>query len=249
VLNNIFFGHNGAATAALFVGGLLVAQRRPWLAGLCFGLFTMKPHLGVLLPVCLIATRNWRAIGWSALFALSLAGLSGAIFGWGVWVGFWEVTRPLMRAVLEAPYGNGYQQNAATLFLTARWLGSSLTSAYLVQMLALGACAIIVWKLWRSGLRLELKIAATAMLTPLSTPYAYSYDMVVVAAGALIVAYRYRPHVALLPLWVLPLLVAPLNRSVGQVAPLILIACLVALLATARRGRDPDTNLIPSNEV
>ena len=231
-LNNIFFGHNGAATAALLIGGLLIAPRRPMLAGLCFALLTMKPHLGILVPICLLATRNWRAIGWSALFTVVLCGLTLAVFGPEVWKGFWQVTRPFMNGVLEAPYGNGYQQNAATLFLTARWLGADLPLAYAAQAAAAAACALVAWRVWRTTAETEVKVALTALLTPLATPYAYSYDLVMVAAAVLIIAYRVRPSLPLIVLWLLPTTVAPLNIAIGHVSPLILAAALLCLVQT-----------------
>jgi hypothetical protein len=232
-LTNIFFGHNGAATAALLIGGLLTAERKPWVAGLCFGLLTMKPHLGILVPVCLVAAGYWRAIGWSAFFSVVIGLMTAAWFGPEVWQGFFTVTQPFMQGVLEAPYGNNYQLNAATLFLTARWLGADLTTAYVFQSLASIGIAMIVWKIWREDSDLLVKVAATAALTPLATPYAYSYDMVMVAAAVIILAFRIKPSFLFLPAWLLPAFIAPLNRDVGHVAPLLLAlaAALFGLIA------------------
>ena len=62
VFINAMFGQNGALTAALLIGGLLMPRRSGLiLAGILFGLLTIKPHLGILVPFCLIASRNWRA--------------------------------------------------------------------------------------------------------------------------------------------------------------------------------------------
>src|ERR1700728_4590549 len=43
----VFFGQNGFYTAALLAGGLLNRERRPVLAGILFGILTIKPHLGL----------------------------------------------------------------------------------------------------------------------------------------------------------------------------------------------------------
>lgn len=238
-LNNIFFGQNGAATAALLIGGLLAAERKPWLAGLCFGLLTMKPHLGLLVPICLVAAGYWRAIGWSLFFSALFVLASAALFGPAVWRGFFEVTQPLMRSILEAPYGNGYQMNAATFFLTARWAGADLAGAYLFQGLITLFAAVAAWKLWRNtSVDPLLRIAATAMLAPLATPYAYSYDMVMVAAAILIIVFRsdWPGRLLLIPAWLLPGVLAPMNREFAPVGPLILGASAALALFIAWRS-------------
>ncbi|MBM4286055.1 MAG: DUF2029 domain-containing protein [Deltaproteobacteria bacterium] len=53
---NFFQGQNGFLSTALLGGGLLLLDRRPWLAGALLGLLTYKPHLAVLVPVVLLAT-------------------------------------------------------------------------------------------------------------------------------------------------------------------------------------------------
>ncbi|MGB8438107.1 MAG: glycosyltransferase family 87 protein, partial [Candidatus Acidiferrales bacterium] len=50
----VFFGQNGLLTAALLVGGLALLDRKPVLAGVLFGVLTIKPQLGILLPVMLV---------------------------------------------------------------------------------------------------------------------------------------------------------------------------------------------------
>ena len=50
----VFFGQNGFYTAALLIGGLMCLDRRPVLAGVLFGILTIKPQLGLLLPVILL---------------------------------------------------------------------------------------------------------------------------------------------------------------------------------------------------
>src|SRR3546814_15628180 len=47
---NISGGQNGFLTGALLIGGLRLLGPKPILAGICFGLLTVKPQLGILLP-------------------------------------------------------------------------------------------------------------------------------------------------------------------------------------------------------
>ena len=61
---------------------------REWLAGLVIGLLTIKPQLGVLIPLALIAGRYWRAIAGAVLSSALLAALAYALFGIETWRAF-----------------------------------------------------------------------------------------------------------------------------------------------------------------
>jgi hypothetical protein len=56
-------GQNSFLTAALFGAGTLWIDRRPILAGFCFGALCYKPHFALLVPIALLAGRHWRALG------------------------------------------------------------------------------------------------------------------------------------------------------------------------------------------
>ena len=225
-LNNVLFGQNGALTAFLLLGGLLCAERRPMLAGLFLASLLIKPHLGLLVPVCLIAAGTWRTIAWTALFAFAIAALTTLCFGPSVWFGFVETTQPLMQSIMEAPYGQGYQVNAATMFVSARWLGLDIGAAYAVQALTTLIAGIAAWKLWRGPTSDPLlRAAATTPLVLLATPYGYSYDMVMVSAAVLIALQRgnLKHSIALIPVWLWPVLVHDFNAQVAPLSPLVLI--------------------------
>src|SRR5262249_22533250 len=53
-LLNALHGQNAFLTVALFAAGVLMLDRRPWLAGLAFGALVCKPQLGLILPVMLL---------------------------------------------------------------------------------------------------------------------------------------------------------------------------------------------------
>lgn len=58
----IVSGQNGFLTAALLVGGLRSLRRYPWIGGILLGLLTYKPQFVLLVPVVLLAARQWKAI-------------------------------------------------------------------------------------------------------------------------------------------------------------------------------------------
>ncbi len=90
---------NAALLTALIGGGLLLLPRRPRLGGALIGLATIKPQLGLALPLFLIR-RAPVAFGMAVVSALGLAALSWLVLGAAAWSGFWHVTRPAMSAVL-----------------------------------------------------------------------------------------------------------------------------------------------------
>ena len=57
VTSNLLSGQNGFFTAALMIGGLSKLDKNPVLAGIFFGLLTLKPQLCLLVPVMLCVTK------------------------------------------------------------------------------------------------------------------------------------------------------------------------------------------------
>lgn len=244
VLFNVVFGQNGAWTAALLLGALLTSERRPMLAGLLLGLLTMKPHLGVLAPLCLIAAGHWRAFGWAAFFSLAIAGLTTALFGFDAWRLFLTETRPLMQAILEAPWGTeDYQMNGATVFHLARALGGGVGAAYAAQAVAAVGAAVAAWTLWRRpGADPLLRAAATALLTLIASPYGWTYDLAPLSVALVAIAARDRraKPAALAAAFFYP---AVNNRAAFYalpVAPLVIAGVAFAAYRAAFRDAPPE---------
>jgi hypothetical protein len=97
VIENIDFVHTGFLTAALMGLSLAFIERRPWISGIFLGLLTYKPQFGLLFPVALLASRNWRALG-SATASTVVLGVTAAIaFGYAGWAS------PSMASVIVLP--------------------------------------------------------------------------------------------------------------------------------------------------
>lgn len=217
VLVNTVFGQNGALTGALLIGGLLAVQKRPILAGVLFGLLTIKPHLGILVPVCLLASCNWRAFGSAAVTTVLVALATGFAFGFDTWPMFLANTSPLMTAIMEAPYPQPYHANAMTVFIAARSIGASVSVAYAAQLAAtLAASSFVIW-LWRPSNPVEFRMRAllTATLAIVATPYGYSYDAIplCVAVAFLLVTVPKPPVTFLAFLWLSPLAIHLLHQQ------------------------------------
>src|SRR5690606_42098322 len=59
------------ALPILLLGGMMLAPAKPIAAGILIGLLTVKPHLGLLLPCCLLAGGHWRAAASATVVTLA----------------------------------------------------------------------------------------------------------------------------------------------------------------------------------
>jgi hypothetical protein len=184
---NFVAGQNGFLTASLFGAALLCLEERPVLAGLFIGLLTYKPQWGLLIPVALLAGKQWRALTSAAATALLLAGLSLAAFGASAWLAFPRELLAQTGAVLVGggheffanPYsGYGYIQ---TVYGLVRRLHGGAVAAWALQGAVSVAAAVIVWRVWRSPARYALKAATLSAAAFLATPYAFAYDFAALA--------------------------------------------------------------------
>ena len=92
-LLNIMTGETAYFTSGLILAGFALLPKRPILAGIAFGLLTLKPQLGVLLPLLLLARGDWRAIAAACITAAALIGLSCLAFPPSLWL-LWFHTLP-----------------------------------------------------------------------------------------------------------------------------------------------------------
>jgi hypothetical protein len=245
-LNNAAFGSNGALSAACLAGSLLLAPRRPVIAGILMGLLSFKPHLGVLLPVVLLASRNGRALAAAAATAGLLVVASGGLFGVWMWTEFVTETQPLMRAILQSPWPTSYQLNAVTVFVAARAAGTSVAAAYAIQALVTACCVVVAWRAWRKpDADPFARMALTAALSLLASPYGYTDDMVALSAGLAAMAWRdgWRMDPIMVLAWLCPafahLLSVVLDVPLGAV-----VIAAAAWSAWQRLGERPDPDPI-----
>jgi hypothetical protein len=100
VIVNIWCGQTGFFVAALLIGGLISLDRRPILAGVLFGLLSIKPQLGLLLPLMLALTGRWRVIGAAAATIAVLVAVATVAFGPNVWTAYVNDAMPTQGAVV-----------------------------------------------------------------------------------------------------------------------------------------------------
>lgn len=252
IVINALQGQNGFLTATLIGVGLHVLPTRPMLAGVAFGLLTVKPHLGLLLPLALIATRQWRALAAAAITTLMLVALSIGAFGIEAWMAFLEQLPKVAARVGSDPE---LYRKAPTLFVMARSAGLPVplahglhaTVAVLVVWLAIGV--------WRRGSEPAIRNATLTLGSLLMSPYLLDYDlawlalpMVGLTASAQAGGWRRGDPQWLMLAWLMPLLPSLTYGLTGvQLAPLGLLGLFLWLVRRSRETRAD--GLLPSRQV
>jgi len=177
VFVNAISGQNGAFTAALLGGGLCLLDRRPAIAGVLFGLLVYKPHLGILLPIALIAGRQWRALFAAGATVAVLAAASAALFGPSIFADYLRVAGVLRFVILET--GEGIWSRMVSVFVFGRLLGLDVAASYAVQAGSALIAAAVVAFAWFTGRTAPVRYAALVLGTLMATPYLQDYDLVV----------------------------------------------------------------------
>jgi arabinofuranan 3-O-arabinosyltransferase len=234
---NLICGQNGYYTAVLLVWGLSLVESRPSAAGILLGILCYKPHLGILLPVALVAGGHWRAFAAAAATVILLVAACTFAFGPSIWTGFLDRLL-LERQLLQ--FAHSTWVGMPTVFVAMRMAGASLSVAYLIQGVSAILAAMAVAALWRGRCALGIKSAALVVGTFLATPYAYGYDTVILifaaawlAAAAAKTGFLPWERIAVFTLLTLPALSLLPALAGFQIGPILLWLTMAAIL---RRG-------------
>jgi hypothetical protein len=183
----VITGQNGFLTAALLIIATLFPDKRPIAAGLAAALLTVKPQLGLLIPIAYLAGGCWRAFFVAAFSALALAAASFAAFGVESWAAFFSAAAGAADNVAS---GAMPLFKMATPYAAARLAGLAAGAATVVQLLFFIAAAVAVAMVWRRVKDTELRAAILCASVFLAAPYAYYYELVILALPAAILAKR-----------------------------------------------------------
>ena len=233
----VLHGHNGFLTALLLGGGLMLLEKRPFLAGLLLGCLVYKPQFALVLPLLLLALWNWRAIAGAALSSLALIAVTLAIWGWPVWQAFLD-SLPLTQSIVIEQGRTGWEKIMSP-FAAVRGWGGPVELAYAVQ--AAFTVAAIAATLWLARMaRPDLRNATVTAAVLIATPYVLDYDYVVLLAG---IAFLWRDATrhgwlpweksALALVWIAPLVAR--NLAALTLFPLGLLTAVLVLGLAVRR--------------
>lgn len=174
-LNNALHGQNAALTAALYALFLVsIERKKPVLAGIALGILTIKPQLGLLAPIALIASYNWRCFASASITSIFLAGASLLVLGSEVWISF----------VGQVPIASNVMQNGfvdwekmISLYSSLRQFGINHTYSSTLQACLGLVCLVCVVFAWHHTKDMTIRAPILIAGTLLTTPFALSYDL------------------------------------------------------------------------
>lgn len=235
---NFITGQNGFLTSGIFIGGLGLLARRPFVAGAVLGLLALKPQLALLLPVAMIAGREWRAIAGGIASSVALLLLGLLLFGADPYARFVAIL-PHFSSWLSAgrwPWGE-----LASPFALLRWFGVPKAVALAIHgAIALGAAALTA-RAW--ALDHEAKVPILAAATLLIPPYLFTYDALLMTLPLAALGRRAGRSWLFALVWML----TPLP-AIAYLMPFpntIPVAAMLALWGLHRRAGNDDTGVQP----
>lgn len=224
-------GQNSFLLMALLYGGLRLLDRAPAISGILLGMLIYKPQIFVLVPIALIASRQWRALLWAAATVIAVSLVSLQVFGIDCWIAFLEMARQSSGPRMVDYVVNVLGLVVITPFVSALRIGASQDIASILQFSTAALAVIFTWISFRhfppSAARTAVLIAGTLLVSP----YLLNYDLLLLMPVALALYWQgavegFRPLEPLVyaALWVIPTLCRPLGRHDLPVTPLIILA-------------------------
>jgi hypothetical protein len=254
---NFVVGQTGALAATLLAAGLLLLPARPLLAGAMFGLLAFKPHLGLLVPVALFASGQYRAITAAAATGTAVALVSVVVYGAEPWLAFAASLAKFGTFALADTNGAAYKMQSLFGFLRAFDAPAQIALAA-QALLGCAMVALTAW-IWREtsigtgtdDRSHDLKSGILLASTVLVSPYAFHYDLTVLTLAQAFMlrhALATSPHADEIPQAVLVVILAvnalimifpPLSIPTGFLASLVLTVALLHRLSQERPGLLP----------
>ncbi|MFD1331199.1 glycosyltransferase family 87 protein [Methylopila musalis] len=231
-------GQNGLLLGALVLGAVLCLDRRPVVAGVLIGLLTIKPQLGLLIPVALIAAGAWRTIFAAAATALALALCALALYGLEPWR-LWLTTTAGYQFALLTDIVAFHRYMMVSIAASGGIAGLPPVLIWPLQGLGAALAAVAVWTTFRRTDDPATRALVLSIGAALATPYAFNYDLTAMT-GATIWLLSRRGELGpwerrVFGLMLLsPVAIVPLHMIGAPIAPLILLAGL--WIVTPRRA-------------
>jgi alpha-1,2-mannosyltransferase len=243
----VLYGHFGGMLALAAIVCLIHGKDRPWVAGACLGLLSVKPQFAVMIGLFLLIRGAWQTIIIGIAVCVGLALISIALFGLQPWQSFLHWTIPLQERLLRNIAAQG-ASTTISLYTGLRIAGVAPVIAqglqYLLALLLIGGAAFLL-----RTRHLSPPILAIALLTTLlALPYSNHYDLAI-AAPALTVAFfdsdmPQQDRIPLSPitllLWLMPILTMVSLIWLNSL-PIVNVAapvCLVLLMIQSFRAGD-----------
>jgi arabinofuranan 3-O-arabinosyltransferase len=154
------------------------AERQPWLSGIFLGFLTYKPQFGILFPLALVASRNWRALCSATATSLALGVGAACAFGYRGWPAF--MSSLLGRNSSLSPDG-GVELKLQSIYGLLHWAGASAWISWTVHLTVAVVVAAMVGALWAKPIPYSLKAAILSIGAVTVSPYLLAYDLCILS--------------------------------------------------------------------
>lgn len=226
---NAAIGQNAFLTAGLFMAGLSLLSAYPFAAGLVLGCLVVKPQLAILLPIALLAGRQWRAIAGAATSALAILLVGLVLFGSATTAAWLQEAPLIVKVTGDGLMGWG---KLASVYAAARQASVPALPAICVHLVVAAAAAVMVWRVWISPAESGAKLSMLAAGSMLMSPYVFYYDSLLLVPSFLYLARSGERPGVLFALWCIPLvLIAQIGAgdllNLNPVAPIVLMALTI----------------------
>jgi hypothetical protein len=240
-------GQSSLLTAAILIAIFTCLDTRPLIAGILIGCLSLKPQLGLLFPVLLVASGRWRTFTAAAATTIVIGGATAILFGPQVWIDFVQKGLPVQTEfmadgrLLLAPFMPTFYMNLRTA-----GLGHAPAMALQACVAALAIAAVFWACRFRKSADPQLLAALFLAGSVAAVPYLLVYDLLpltcftlfLLATGKLDAAGR---RLAQLVYW-LPLIQLVLGTlhvpGPALIAPAFAVYLLMRLRAVAQ-SREP----------
>lgn len=171
------------------LGGFLLLEKRPRLAGVCFAVLTLKPQFALVPFAYLALSGRWRSFSWATTVSLAAAIVGLAIVGFGY-------AETYARMLFD--WGPDQRDNLSPIAQSWQHTWPGVLRSIGAQphpLLWLDLIALSLVALWFACRRMPgpMHGGPVALGMLLATPYAMFYDWGLLAvAGALLLASRAR---------------------------------------------------------
>ncbi len=175
--------------AAFFVWLFRNIDARPILSGVLIALLTVKPHLGILIPLYLILTSRWLVFASAVSATLIFVGLSIFIHGLDVWQAYFDMGLKYQSQILagSTTLVDGLMPTALMNMVVGGAGGKLAIAVHLV--FAFGALCWFAFMVWKSNDHF-IQFAALLVATFIISPYMMAYDFLVLIWVMIMLAHR-----------------------------------------------------------
>jgi Glycosyltransferase family 87 len=186
-------GQTAFLTTVMLISLFITLDSVPVLAGLLIGCLTIKPQVGILIPVMLVASGRWRVTAIACLTCVLIIGLTTTIFGPEVWSQYYEIGLPTQTKIIAQnnPILLSQMQTPYSFF---RLLNFDLQKSLVAQgLFTLGAALLTFWAfVYRRKAEPHLLMAHFFACSAVASPYLLSHDLMPLTAALLFLMFQNR---------------------------------------------------------